>query len=75
MTGTEVLVIVASQAGRIYTYGTPRLQPLVQLPGSALLTDSISPTPIRFFILLLFSILGVAISPRVPHMQDSRFYG
>ena len=32
LTGSEVLVIVGSQTGRVHTFGTPKLQPLLTQP-------------------------------------------
>jgi hypothetical protein len=32
LTGAEVLLLVASQAGHVYTFATPRLQPIISEP-------------------------------------------
>mmetsp|Transcript_34658 Transcript_34658/g.87117 ORF Transcript_34658/g.87117 Transcript_34658/m.87117 type:complete len:223 (+) Transcript_34658:995-1663(+) len=57
LTGTQVLLLVASETGHVYTFATPKLQPLIQKPEGknliqaclnapdTLASDSMSVTP------------------------------
>jgi MADS-box transcription factor len=45
LTGTQVLLLVVSETGLVYTFTTPKLQPLVTKPeGKNLIQVSISPS-------------------------------
>ena len=40
MTGTQALLLVASETGHVYTFATPKLQPFVTLPEGKNLIQS-----------------------------------
>eukprot|EP00923_Selenidium_pygospionis_P002329 GHVN01003587.1.p2 GENE.GHVN01003587.1~~GHVN01003587.1.p2 ORF type:complete len:198 (-),score=17.01 GHVN01003587.1:1221-1814(-) len=45
LTGTQVLLLVASETGNVYTYSTPKLQPIIKNPESRkLIQDCLSMT-------------------------------
>jgi len=44
LTGTQVLLLVASETGNVYTFATPKLQPLITRPeGKALIQECLNP--------------------------------
>jgi len=44
LTGTQVLLLVASETGNVYTFATPKLQPLITRPeGKTLIQDCLNP--------------------------------
>jgi len=47
LTGTQVLLLVASETGNVYTFATPKLQPLITRPeGKTLIQDCLNPREI-----------------------------
>ncbi|RKO96113.1 hypothetical protein CXG81DRAFT_5001, partial [Caulochytrium protostelioides] len=40
LTGTEVLLVIASETGYVYTYATPKLKPIVTRPESRRMIQS-----------------------------------
>ena len=48
LTGTQVLLLVVSETGLVYTFTTPKLQPLVTKPeGKTLIQVSTAPRTLR----------------------------
>eukprot|EP00027_Filamoeba_sp_ATCC50430_P007604 CAMPEP_0168559452 /NCGR_PEP_ID=MMETSP0413-20121227/10531_1 /TAXON_ID=136452 /ORGANISM="Filamoeba nolandi, Strain NC-AS-23-1" /LENGTH=366 /DNA_ID=CAMNT_0008590681 /DNA_START=32 /DNA_END=1132 /DNA_ORIENTATION=+ len=46
LTGTQVLLLVASETGNVYTFATPKLQPLITNPeGKAFIQSCLNPEP------------------------------
>ncbi len=44
LTGTQVLLLIASETGNVYTFATPKLQPLITKPeGKALIQSCLNP--------------------------------
>jgi hypothetical protein len=45
LTGTQILLLIASETGNVYTFATPKLQPLITKPeGKALIQSCLHPT-------------------------------
>lgn len=45
LTGTQVLLLVASETGHVYTFATPKLQPLITKPEGKSFIQSCLNTP------------------------------
>ncbi|EGF77842.1 hypothetical protein BATDEDRAFT_7506, partial [Batrachochytrium dendrobatidis JAM81] len=45
LTGTQVLLLVASETGHVYTFATPKLQPLITNPEGKSIIQSCLNTP------------------------------
>jgi hypothetical protein len=44
LTGTQVLLLIASETGNVYTFATPKLQPLITKPeGKTLIQACLNP--------------------------------
>jgi hypothetical protein len=59
LTGTQALLLVASETGHVYTFATPKLQPFVTLPeGKSLIQACLnSPDTLPVWVLVLLLLL------------------
>jgi hypothetical protein len=73
LTGTQVLLLVVSETGLVYTFTTPKLQPLVtKAEGKNLIQVGHTPLaqPRNTEILLTETVLGLPERPRAPSRRQ-----